>query len=105
MRHPQGVIAMDMSSKDSAEVSQLIERCLDQLEERGLQREPKWLDTKQCAARIGVNPITLIRWRKMNPPKGPRAYVAHDSRITRYKTIQVDAWLSARTPKSEQDDA
>jgi hypothetical protein len=88
---------MKSPRETSVDVAKLVEQCLDQIEERGMRRDPPWLNTQQCAERLGVHPITLIRWRKASPPRGPRAYVAPDSRIVRYRTSEVDAYLLTPT--------
>lgn len=94
---------MKSPRETSVDVAKLVEHCLDQIEERGMRRDPPWLNTQQCAERLGVHPITLIRWRKANLPRGPRAYVASDSRIVRYKTSEVDAYLLGQTSAAGAD--
>jgi predicted DNA-binding transcriptional regulator AlpA len=55
----------------------------------------EWLTTEQLAAKLGVDPSTIRRWRTARPAQGP-PFVHLTSRVTLYSPADVRRWLESR---------
>lgn len=53
------------------------------------------LDTPRAAARYGLAPDTFLKWRKAG--KGPPYVRLAGGRSVRYRTCDLEAWLSENT--------
>ncbi len=58
-------------------------------------RGGEWYSTEQLAARLGVDPSTVRRWRTANPPQGP-PFVRLSARVTIYSARDIESWLHKR---------
>ena len=59
------------------------------------------LDTPQAAARYGLAPDTFLKWRKAG--KGPPYVKLAGGRSVRYRTCDLEAWLSENTVRPQAD--
>ena len=55
----------------------------------------EWYTTEELAARLGVDPSTVRRWRTANPPQGP-LFVRLSERVVIYSACDVESWLRKR---------
>jgi hypothetical protein len=60
----------------------------------------EWYTTEELAARLGVDPSTVRRWRTSNPPQGP-PFIRVSARVTIYSAIDVETWLRKRRTDPE----
>jgi hypothetical protein len=75
------------------------------LEKRGIEATPdvvqNLLDTRNAAARIGVSPITLERWRVTG--EGP--IYAKLGKAVRYRPSDLDNWVASKLVTSTSEAA
>lgn len=55
----------------------------------------EWYTTEELAARLGVDPSTVRRWRTATPPQGP-PFVRLSERVVIYSACDVESWLRKR---------
>ncbi|MDE2303543.1 MAG: helix-turn-helix domain-containing protein [Sphingomonadales bacterium] len=80
-------------------------RAADALERRGVDLTPEaianLLDTKAAAARVGLSPVTMERFRLTG--EGPR--FAKLGKAVRYRPTDLDAWVAGRLVASTSEEA
>jgi predicted DNA-binding transcriptional regulator AlpA len=60
----------------------------------------RWYSTEELAARLGVDPSTVRRWRTADPLQGP-PFVRLSARVVVYNAEDVEAWLRKRRTDPE----
>ena len=60
-----------------------------------------WLSTEDLATLLGVDSLTIRRWRTARPTQGP-PFVRLHSRVTVYSPADVRRWLERRRTDPER---